>query len=86
VIAHLLGDPRRKCAQQIIRDQGPPLGGHPCVGTQGIKRGQSPLSDPRTIDGQQLSDFVVSAPAPEHELQNGALITWKGIDRGHGST
>ncbi len=84
-VTDLLGDPPRERAQQIVGDQGPTLGRHVGIRPQGIESGEGALSYSGPVDREQLSDLIVRPAAPEHELEDGALVGRKGVDRWHGT-
>ena len=63
MLAHVVRHGSREGPEQVIGDQGPALGGDPGGRPQRIESGQGALANPGAIDGEQLGNLVVAAPA-----------------------
>ncbi len=79
----LLGDHLGELAEQVVGDQRAALGRDPRPGTECVERRQGPFAHRRPVDREHLCDLVVTAPALQHELQDGALVGRQAVEGGH---
>ena len=82
-LARLLGDTIGQLPEQVVGDQRAALGRKPGVRSDPIEGRQRPCAYRRAVDREQPRDVVIAAAAPQHEIDDRALVGRERVERRH---